>query len=196
MRGFTLIELAVVIAIGGLLLGVILPTAARQFETRQARETRDVLGEIKEALIGVAISRDLPGLSPPSMGRLPCPDTDGDGLENRSSVSPFSCTALVGELPYVNLSTPTEDAWGEPFQYQVTSEFTYQVKPGMPPAPLRLDLQDIGDITIQVHDFNWDLVNVSTTAPARVWSARRDELQIWLSRHRLVYRLVLSHQLP
>ena len=72
VRGFTLIELAVVIAIVALLLGALLVPLATQIQGRNVKETRESLAEIKEALMGYAMTQ----------GRLPCPDTDAapDGL--------------------------------------------------------------------------------------------------------------------
>ena len=189
MRGFTLIELAVVMAIVGLLLGTLIPSFAKQHEASQAKETREILVEIREALTGFAMMS----------GRLPCPDTDGDGRENRGVPPPFTCTALLGTLPYINLGTRHVDAWGQSFQYQVTSEFTYETRPGTRPnwpIPLQLDTQDDGDITVQVRGADWSLVNVSNAAPARAWSTGREDLQVWLSQHSLIYRLMLAQQLP
>ena len=72
--GFTLVELAVVIAIIALLLGALLVPLATQHQLRKNKEAERELREIKEALIGFAIAN----------GRLPWPDIDflPDGLEN------------------------------------------------------------------------------------------------------------------
>lgn len=72
-RGFTLIEVAVVLFIVTILLGSILIPLATQVEQRQISDTQKTLEEIREALIGFAVVN----------GYLPCPDTDNDGTENR-----------------------------------------------------------------------------------------------------------------
>ena len=46
-EGFTLIELAIVLFILGLLLGTILPPLAAQFEQKRREETQAQLDEIK-----------------------------------------------------------------------------------------------------------------------------------------------------
>nr|VFJ87368.1 MAG: prepilin-type N-terminal cleavage/methylation domain-containing protein [Candidatus Kentron sp. LFY]VFJ87645.1 MAG: prepilin-type N-terminal cleavage/methylation domain-containing protein [Candidatus Kentron sp. LFY] len=109
-RGFTLIEMAVVIAIISLLLGGLLIPLGAQIESRRIRDTERQLGIIKGALIGFAITS--------LNGRLPCPDIDGDGVEDRAiSQSATSCTQLEGELPWVTLGLARTDAWGRPFRY-------------------------------------------------------------------------------
>lgn len=62
-RGFTLVELAVVMAIVALLLGGLMYTLAAQTEQRNFEETRRRLEQARELLLGFAIIN----------GRLPCP---------------------------------------------------------------------------------------------------------------------------
>jgi prepilin-type N-terminal cleavage/methylation domain-containing protein len=139
VRGFTLVELAVVIAIVALLLGALLVPLATQVQNRNIKETRLALKEIKEALMGFAITQ----------GWLPCPDTDRDGLEDAvaCSVNPNS---VEGFLPWQDLVVPPTDAWGRVFRYAVTSEFTFPAIPGAPPADNRLDLSDWAAANITV----------------------------------------------
>ena len=137
VRGFTLVELAVVIAIVALLLGALLVPLATQVQGRNIKETRLALKEIKEALMGFAVTQ----------GRLPCPDTDRDGVEDVpcgvyiGGVPPVTQTA-EGFLPWQDLAVTPTDAWGRVFRYAVSSEFTYQSIPGAAPATDRLDLTD------------------------------------------------------
>ena len=139
-RGFTLIELAVVIAIVALLLGALLVPLATQYQARRVKETRDTLEEIKQALIGYAMTQ----------GRLPCPDTDRDGLENACGGAGNITDVLEGFIPWQDLAVPATDAWGRIFRYAVTREFTENAIPGAPAAPNQLDLADVPNANISV----------------------------------------------
>ena len=136
-EGFTLVELAVVIAIVGLLLGTFLGPLRAQIDAARVRETERLLGDVRDALIGHAIAR----------GALPCPDVVADGIDG---AAPAACTgaALEGVLPYQALGVPRADAWGRLFRYRVTEEFTNRLLTGQPPGAGRLDLTDTGDITV------------------------------------------------
>lgn len=50
---------------------------------------------------------------------VPCPDTDGDGVENRAGIA---CAASNGEVPYNTIGLQAgdvRDSWGNPIQYYV-----------------------------------------------------------------------------
>ena len=51
---------------------------------------------------------------------LPCPDTDGDGRENRTGVT---CDHPTGLFPWVDLGVASQDAWGNHLLYAVTPIF-------------------------------------------------------------------------
>ena len=68
-RGFTLIELSIVLLVVGLLLGAVMMPLATQYRIRQTREAQQQIEVVRQALIGFAQSQ----------GRLPCPDTDRPG---------------------------------------------------------------------------------------------------------------------
>ncbi|MEQ1534124.1 MAG: type II secretion system protein [Sideroxydans sp.] len=125
--GFSLVEMAVVLAIVALLLGGLLPMISGQMEQQHRSETRKQLNEISSALVGFAVTN----------GRLPCPDTNNDGTED------FSATALTinnipntgqstqilapcnggGTVPYNQLGTPQTDGFGGTFMYNVSPVF-------------------------------------------------------------------------
>lgn len=63
--GVTMVEMAIVLVIIGLLLGGLLMPLSAQMEQRRVSETQATLAQIQEALIGFAIAN----------GRLPCPAT-------------------------------------------------------------------------------------------------------------------------
>ncbi len=139
-HGFTLVELAVVIVIVALLLGALLVPLATQVQGRNVKETRQSLKEIKEALLGFAVTQ----------GRLPCPDTDRDGREDACGGVGLTIDVVEGFLPWRDLAVPATDAWGRIFRYAVAREFAELAQPGAPPAARQLDLTDAVNATISV----------------------------------------------
>lgn len=115
--GFSLLELAIVLLIVGLLLGgLIMPLSARM-DQQKIDTTRQQLEQIRQALVGYALARDA----------LPCPATPAsDGL---AAATATGCTRQHGFVPAVTLGLPGAqnrdklllDAWGSPIRYSVTS---------------------------------------------------------------------------
>ncbi|MFH1871317.1 MAG: type II secretion system protein [Pseudomonadota bacterium] len=110
-RGFTLIELAIVLFIVALLLGgMLLPLSAQQ-DIRARQETDKLLAETRDALLGYVVVN----------GSLPCPDTNFDGAADGSS---GACTAQEGDFPYQTVGTTQSDGWGYRLRYRVSSAFS------------------------------------------------------------------------
>ncbi len=84
MVGFTLVELAVVVVIVGLMLAGLLVPISAQMDMQSFRKTNENLIEMKEALIGYAIIN----------GRLPCPATITSN--GRESFCPAATGTCVG----------------------------------------------------------------------------------------------------
>lgn len=105
-RGFTLLEMAVVLMIVGLLLGGLIPTLSAQMEQQRRNETRKQLDEIRDALIGYAIINK----------RLPCPrntTTDPSGADyGEASATCNTDRTAEGYLPWKTLGVSEIDAWG------------------------------------------------------------------------------------
>lgn len=116
-RGFTLIELAIVLVIVTILVGGLAMPLSAQIQARRVAETKRTLEEAREAIIGYAMTH--PG-TPATNRRLPCPDTDGDGNENRDGSGSF-CAAESGFFPWVDLGVAAQDAWGNRLRYAIST---------------------------------------------------------------------------
>jgi prepilin-type N-terminal cleavage/methylation domain-containing protein len=113
-RGFSLIELAIVIMLIALLLGSLLVPLGTQVNQRRVSDTQARLEQIKEALMGFALAN----------GYLPCPAKSAtDGTEDRTGTA---CTGgkRVGYLPSVTLGVTPYDSWGNLYRYSVSANFT------------------------------------------------------------------------
>lgn len=112
--GFTLVEMAVVLVIIGLMLGGLLMPLSAQMEKDRREETQATLNAIRDALIGYAVVN----------GTLPCPDTTvpPDGLPDACNNSPNQRNR--GGLPYGVLGIARTDAWGNAWTYAVNGAYT------------------------------------------------------------------------
>jgi prepilin-type N-terminal cleavage/methylation domain-containing protein len=116
-RGFTLTEMAVVLVIVALLIGgLILPMAAQQ-DIRNNTETSKLLADVHESLYGYAAGHAAGDGHP----YLPCPDTNGDGAEDRAGAT---CVNQEGNLPWATLGIGQQDAWGNPLRYRVAAVYS------------------------------------------------------------------------
>lgn len=124
-RGFTLVELAIVLFIITLLMGGVLTPLTQQINLRHERETRRVLLEARTALVGYALGHRDREQRP----YLPCPDRrDGlvganDGIEDR--LDDGRCATVAGNLPWISLGMAETDAWGNRLTYAVAAQFAH-----------------------------------------------------------------------
>jgi prepilin-type N-terminal cleavage/methylation domain-containing protein len=116
-RGFTLVEMAVVLVIVGLLLGSFIGTFSGRIDTTRRNDTKKELEEIKEVLMAYAFTQLTP--------HLPCPDTNvpPDGIENRAGGACVSGTT-VGVLPWITLGMARADVWGTRYSYWVNTDYS------------------------------------------------------------------------
>lgn len=118
-RGFSLVEMAVVLVIVGLLVaGLAVPLTA-QMEQRDYNETQKELSNLREALIGYALSNSASDGGP----YFPCPDNTGDGLEDRLATGGCNVTPAQGNVPWATLGLGRLDSWNNQYFYRVTNAF-------------------------------------------------------------------------
>lgn len=186
-----MIELAMVLFILALVLGGLMSPLSTRLEQADREETRELLNQIKESLVGYTLVN----------GHLPCPDCpDGsisagcgaiatndstdinDGLEDgvngggayamRPSFA--ACAVEVGHVPFATLGVPGDDAWDHRIIYAVDQEFaddndgTTDTVDCSASATLGISFEICakGDITVVDVSNN----NVATEAPALVYS--------------------------
>lgn len=112
--GFTLVELTIVLFIVGMLIAGLVGPVQVQLEARDRRATLADMEAAVEALYGFALTNR----------RLPCPDTDGDGIANPvydGTLANATCTNDEGFVPWAELGVGRGDAWGNRLRYRVTS---------------------------------------------------------------------------
>lgn len=108
--------MAIVLIILSLLSGGLMMTLGTQVDLRNSRDTQQQLQDIRDALLGYAASHPSADGKP----HFPCPDTDGDGQENRTG---NTCANSDGHLPWNDLGLGLQDAWGNRFRYHVEPSF-------------------------------------------------------------------------
>jgi len=185
-RGFTLIEVSIVLLIIAFTLGSIMIPLGTSLEQKAINETKQQIAEIKAAIINFTIANR----------RMPCPDTttgnNRDGLENTTA---GTCTNELGSIPHVDLNIPhKQDAWGQPFIYRVTASFadTPAVGPGTGCIPttnnnVSISMCSAADGNITVEDYvlssgttvtigsNLSAVIISTGKPSSTISTTENE---------------------
>jgi len=118
--GFTLVEIAIVLLIVTILLGYSVALFPVQQELKQYRQADAEMDSIIEQLIAFAQVN----------GRLPCPDINNDGLEDRDLVGPpVGCLGWFGFIPGRTLGMNGKydangtllDPWGVGYGYAVSA---------------------------------------------------------------------------
>lgn len=121
--GFSLLEMAVVLVILGLLLGGLLGPLSEQQRNKAQNQVEQQLTEIENALLGFAAAN----------GRLPCPASAAtNGQEARNGTN--NCTSEHGFVPTITLGlqgkTDTNmrllDPWLVPIRYSLSSVGTWE----------------------------------------------------------------------
>lgn len=202
--GFSLVEMAIVLAIVGLLLAGLLPTISSQIEQQRRNETRKYMDEVRDALLGYAVTNK----------RLPCPDTNGDGTAEAT------CTTIaqqVGTLPYKDLGVVDKDAYGSVLVYAVTKAFadssTITLSPPTPgamrictTAACTANLTNNAVAVVVSRGANWagtpsadeaENTDGDTDFVSHDFAQDSfDDLVVWLSPNTVFNRMVAAGQLP
>ena len=126
--GFTLIELAMVLFILGLLLSSFLAPLAARVEQQERKNTQIQLNEIVEVIYGYVLKEQ----------HFPCPDcsdtttNDCDDVDTNDpndiddgeeDYLAGTCATETGNLPWVTLGVKKTDEWDNVFTYRVDDEF-------------------------------------------------------------------------
>lgn len=148
--GFSLVEIAIVLAIVAVLMAGLLPTISGQVEQHRISETRKQLDEIQQALTGYAIIN----------GRLPCPAdgtiATGQPGAGQEAASCTTSTSTGGVLPWATLGVSETDAWGRRFTYRVTNIYadaisanTFGCTPSITPTQSSFALCSDGNLYVR-----------------------------------------------
>ena len=108
-KGFSLLEVVIALMIFIILMVVSVDVLKNTREYDHLLENQHYMNEVKNAFITFVKVN----------GFLPCPDTDGDGKENREGAPDFECTFARGTIPFLELGVPATDVWHQPLLYAV-----------------------------------------------------------------------------
>jgi prepilin-type N-terminal cleavage/methylation domain-containing protein len=165
-RAFSLVEMAVVLAIVGFLLMMGMYTLSAQQETRAREETQRLLEQAREALLGYAVAN----------GRLPCPAAgSATGIESGAA---GACTNYYdGFLPAITLGIqPVDsdgyalDAWNNRIRYAVAQNLEVSTCASTPATPHFTNKTNLKQNGMSCQPSLADLIicksSVATPAPA------------------------------
>lgn len=122
-KGFTLIELAVVLVVVSVLLGSFIGTLSGRVNVTKKSNALEELEDIKQSLLAHAFV----------YGYLPCPDceagscpngTVGDGIADYTSAGACSKGEAAANVPWVTLGLGRGDPWGNHYRYAVQAEYS------------------------------------------------------------------------
>lgn len=206
--GFTLVEVAIVLIITSLLLGGLITPLTAQIDQRNYNETNVELSEVRESIVGFALSH----LATDGNPYLPCPDTDADGIENRTG---NTCTSEFGRLPTQSLGLKGIDVWGRDFIYRVSNSFANNAIGFTLSTTANIDVLDsaggsnvVTDVPALILSMGKNGVPVATNLDeventdndlsyvSREFTPTYDDVVVWVSPNILFNRMVTAGVLP
>jgi prepilin-type N-terminal cleavage/methylation domain-containing protein len=167
--GFTLVEVAIVLVVVGLLLAGGINLMSVSSDTASYKESKNNLNDIKEAILGLYVNKNF----------LPCPDTNtppdgfgnyltpaGAGAGTTASDDAFKtgtggvCASPMGWLPFNDLGIGGNgDSWGEPIKYVTSRTFSVKATSSFcssnirPNANNQITIQDLQTTPVTVGDW-------------------------------------------
>jgi prepilin-type N-terminal cleavage/methylation domain-containing protein len=110
-QGFSLLEITIALAILGFVLYGLTSANKTIRDFDKYAQNKVIMQDARLALLTFVQVN----------GYLPCPDTDGDGRENRATSGNFQCTDDNDDttLPFLDIGTVGVDIWNQPFYYAV-----------------------------------------------------------------------------
>jgi len=105
-KGFSLLEVMIALAVFIVLMVVTVNVVQNQRGYDYIVKNEHYMNQVKEAFMTFVKINHF----------LPCPDTDGDGQENRVGAE---CSFMRGTVPFLDLGVPATDAWNQPLLYAV-----------------------------------------------------------------------------
>lgn len=154
-RGFSLVELTVVLVIVALLTGGLMYGLGAQREAAAMQDARRQLDAAREALLGFAMAN----------GRLPCPAPanlpNTNANAGKAPAPPCDNALQHGVLPWVTLGLPETDPWGDRLTYFASNRFTgaltggaqasFTMSTGVPPDNAGLaDIRNLAGSTVAI----------------------------------------------
>jgi prepilin-type N-terminal cleavage/methylation domain-containing protein len=127
-RGFTLVEMAVVLVIIGFILSAGLKVASSVLSSSASSSTISNMNVIKQSLVSYLRSN----------GKLPCPDSSPNiptGISSATTTGTCSSPSGYGVVPWVTLGLSRDialDGFGNFINYRVSNKDGSQIPPGYP----------------------------------------------------------------
>jgi prepilin-type N-terminal cleavage/methylation domain-containing protein len=217
LRGFTLIEMSIVLVILGVLLGGLIAPFSTQLDASKRKGAETQLKDIHDALLGFAANS----------GRLPCPATAASNGLSAPNVATAACTSNAGFVPVATLGLNGAvdangrllDPWLNPLRYTLTTAnsgaFSNNLSLGLNPnlqicgqsactttltaTAVAVVLSPGGDGGTTTSVDQLENIDADTLFVKRTFSeqagAEFDDHLVWISVNTLVYTLVKAGQI-
>ncbi|WEJ62261.1 type II secretion system protein [Thiomicrorhabdus lithotrophica] len=142
--GFTLLEISIALTILAILSYGAVGALNKVGDFDDYVENKVYLEKVQESLLTYVQVNSF----------LPCPDTDGDGVENRELAAPFECSDKDGQLPYLDLGVNPTDIWNQPLYYAVNNQADNDTGTPIPILDLDASASYFSDQSPPVFGFN------------------------------------------